>query len=129
MKISGTPHRMEYELDGVLDNLRKGMEDFSTAFTVSVEQFSSTLTEAFGLSQDLDINMKNVSLFKPKIVETTYDDYIKTTIDPDTTYFITDSPPKFTSEPQARLTPAICSCCGGRIGKNNYCEYCGTRYW
>lgn len=27
------------------------------------------------------------------------------------------------------LQPAICSCCGGRIGKENYCEYCGTRYW
>ena len=27
------------------------------------------------------------------------------------------------------LKPAICSCCGGRIGKTNYCEYCGTRYW
>ena len=27
------------------------------------------------------------------------------------------------------LQPAICSCCGGRIGKENYCEYCGMRYW
>lgn len=133
MKIPGTPRRMEYKLDGVLDNLKKGMEEFSATFTVTAEQFNSTFAEAFGLNQDLDINMKNVSLgvveSKPKIVETTLDDYMKTTVDPDTTYFITDSPPKFTSEPQARLTPAICSCCGGRIGINNTCEYCGTRYW
>lgn len=27
------------------------------------------------------------------------------------------------------LRPAICSCCGGRIGRENYCEYCGMRYW
>ena len=37
---------------------------------------------------------------------------------------------KWESEVEVKtLQPAICSCCGGRIGKENYCEYCGMRYW
>lgn len=134
MKIPGTPRRMEYKLDGVLDDFKKGIDEFSATFTVTAEQFSSSLADAFGLSQDLDVNMRNVSLGvvespKPKMVEITYDDYKKkTTVDPDTIYFVKDNPPIWASD-NNKLTPALCSCCGGRIGRDNYCEYCGTRYW
>lgn len=94
---------MGFELEGVLDDFVEAVDSFSTTFTVTAEQFSSSFAKAFGLN---DTNWKE---------ETN-----KTSI-----HVIEKSQ----NESQAQLTPAICSCCGGRIGKDNYCEFCGTRYW
>ena len=94
---------MEYEFTGTLENFTHSMEELSATFTVTAEQFNTSFREAFGFD---DTNWKEeVNKASIRVIENTQD------------------------EPQARLTPAICSCCGGRIGKDNYCEFCGTRYW
>ena len=130
MKIPGTPRRMEYELTGALENFTHSMEELGATFTVTAEQFNTSFREAFGFK---DINWEEeANKASVRAIKTTQDEYDALSYEEKNNgamYFITDSPPKFTNEPQARLTPAICSCCGGRIGINNYCEYCGTRYW
>jgi len=116
MKIPGTPRRTSFELEGVLDDFVKAVDGFSTTFTVTAEQFSSSFAKAFGFDN---------TMFH--ITEKTQDDYDALSYEEknnDAMYFLEGK-----SKPQARLTPAICSCCGGRIGKDNYCEFCGTRYW
>ena len=125
MKIPGTPRRMEYEFVGALENFTHSMEEFGATFTVAAEQFNTSFREAFGLN---DINWEEeANKASIRVIEKTQDEYDALSYEEKNNgamYFIEDK-----REPQAQLTPAICSCCGGRIGKNNYCEYCGTRYW
>ena len=134
MKIPGTPRRMEEFIKAI------------QASTVSANTYSKMLAAAateladatpISLGDDIDWDEFRADCIhsaksKPKIVELARDDYMKTTVDPDTMYIINDSSwtsKKIEPQAQARLTPALCSCCGGRIGRDNYCEYCGTRYW
>jgi hypothetical protein len=116
---------MEYEFVGALENFTHSTEEFSATFTVTAEQFNTSFREAFGLNDiDWEEEANKASI---RVIEKTQDEYEALPYEEKNNgamYFIKDK-----SEPQARLTPAICTCCGGRIGKNNYCEYCGTRYW
>jgi len=38
MKIPGTPCRMDFELEGVLEDFAKAVDGFSATFTVTAEQ-------------------------------------------------------------------------------------------
>ena len=131
MKIPGTPRRME-EFIKAIQASTVSAETYSRILAAAATELADATPVSLGDDMDWDEFRRDCvrsAKPKPKMAEMTYDEYMKTTVDPDTIYFITDGPPKWASEPQAQLTPAICSCCGGRIGQNNYCEYCGTRYW
>jgi len=125
MKIPGTPRRMEYELVGALENFTHSMEEHSATFAVTAEQFNTSFKEAFSFK---DINWKEeANKASIRAIEMNQDEYDALPYEEKNNgamYFITEDKAK----PQIPLTPAICSCCGGRIGVNNTCEYCGTRY-
>jgi hypothetical protein len=124
MKIPGTPRRMEYTITGALENFTHSMEELSATFTVTAEQFNTSFREAFGLN---DIDWKEeANRASIRVIEKTQDEYEALSDEEKNNgalYFIDDK-----SEPQARLIPIICKCCGGRIGQHDTCEYCGTRY-
>lgn len=68
------------------------------------------------------------------IIETTVsiDDFVQSLKDINHVFICNEVQPEICTKWESEvktLQPAICTCCGGRIGKNNYCEYCGTRYW
>ena len=131
MKIPGTPRRME-EFIKAIEASSVSADTYNRLLAAAATELADATPASLGDDTDWDEFRRDCIRSiksKPKVVELARDDYVKTTIDPETIYFITDGPPKCTSEPQSRLTPALCSCCGGRIGINNYCEYCGTRYW
>ena len=133
MKIPGTPRRME-EFIKAIQASTVSTDTYSRLLAAAASELADATPISLGDDTDWDEFRRDCiysAKSKPKIVETTRDDYMKTTIDPDTMYIINDSSSTWTdkSEPQARLTPAVCSCCGGRIGRDNYCEYCGVRYW
>lgn len=134
MKIPGTPRRME-EFIKAIQASSVSAETYSRLLAAAATELADATPVSLGDDIDWDEFRRDCvrsAKSKPKIVETTLG-YMKTTADPGTMYIINDSSSStWTSHkigPQARLTPAICSCCGGRIGQNNYCEYCGTRYW
>lgn len=116
MKIPGTPRRMEEFIKAI------------QASTVSADAYSRLLASAateladatpISLGDDIDWDeFRRDCIYSAKS---------------NTMYIVNDSSSSTwvsnKIEPQARLTPALCSCCGGRIGRDNYCEYCGTRYW
>lgn len=116
MKIPGTPRRMEEFIKAI------------QASAVSVDAYSSLLASAateladatpISLGDNIDWDeFRRDCIYSAKSKSKISNDY---TIGPNTI--------RGKSEPQARLTPALCTCCGGRIGRDNYCEYCGTRYW
>ncbi len=134
MKISGTPRRME-EFIKAIQASSVSADTYSRILAAAASELANATPISLGDNVDWDEFRRDCihsAKSKPKIVELARDDYIKTTVDPDTMYIINDNSSSiWTSrkiEPQARLTPALCSCCGGRIGRDNYCEYCGTRY-
>ena len=96
---------MGIELEGAVNNFKKTADGFSATFTVAAEQLNSTFTKAFGLNECSIVSTDTVSIGVVK------------------------QPVSFTKKVSDKLAPAICSCCGGKIGRDNYCEYCGTRYW
>lgn len=115
MKIPGTLRRMDFEIEGFLDNFKEVIDGFSATFTVTAEQFNTSFREVFSLD---DTNWKEeVNKASLRVIEKTQE------------IPLDEEKNSGAIERQARLTPAICSCCGGRIGKNNYCEFCGMRYW
>lgn len=129
MKIPGTPRRME-EFIKAIQASSVSADTYSRILAAAATELADATPASLGDNIDWDefrADCVRSAKPKPKMVEMTYDDYIKTAIDPDTIYFITDDPPKWASG--NKLTPALCTCCGGRIGRDNYCEYCGTRYW
>lgn len=134
MKIPGTPRRME-EFIKAIQASTVSADTYSKLLAAAATELADATPVSLGDDIDWDEFRRDCvrsAKSKPKIVETTLG-YMKTTVDPDTMYIINDSSSStWTSHkigPQGRLTPAICSCCGGKIGKDNYCEYCGTRYW
>ena len=137
MKIPGTPRRME-EFIKAIQASSVSADTYSRILAAAATELADAIPAPLGDDIDWDefrADCVHSAKSKPKILETTYDNYVKTTIDPETMYIINDSSSsiwtskKIEPQAQARLTPALCSCCGGRIGKDNYCEYCGTRYW
>lgn len=134
MKIPGTPRRME-EFIKAIQASSVSADTYSRLLAAAATELADATPISLGDDIDWDEFRRDCirsTKPKPKVVELARDDYIETTIDPDTTYIINDSVSTWVNhkiEPQVRLTPALCSCCGGRIGRDNYCEYCGTRYW
>lgn len=137
MKIPGTPRRME-EFIKAIQASTVSADTYNRLLAAAATELADAAPVSLGDDIDWDEFRRDCvrsAKSKPKVVELARDDYIKTTVDPDTMYIITDNSSsiwtshKIEPQAQAQLTPAICSCCGGRIGQNNYCEYCGIRYW
>ena len=130
MKIPGTPRRME-EFIKAIKNSSVSADTYSSLLAAAATELANVTPISLGDDMDWD-EFRRDCISKPKVVETTHDDYMKTTIDTDTMYIIADSSLSNWESRRissSKLAPALCSCCGGRIGRDNYCEYCGTRYW
>ena len=119
MKIPGTPQRMDnltlalQNFNNTLSQFSSGLEDVAETFN---EAFSNAVSSAFGYDE---------TYYESKARELLAEEYDALSDEEKnngTMYFIEES------EPKAHLIPIICKCCGGRIGRHDTCEYCGTRY-